>query len=204
MFFSPFKSYFYDNYSQKNSGGLENLSNRCSKPGNVLFIQAVAGRRAFYHASDPTGLAQNLEVLGNGGLGDGQELDDVASNVTRMGHQKFHDLKAMGVPQSFEHGHQSLLLRTRDVQRAAGNRDSGRFLGWRHGFSLSSSYFYDKSIPQKRLLVKPQFRPKSLKFPDGKEFGTPLSSAVVNPSIKRSQPPSLGLRDPVGKDNLFV
>ena len=68
-----------------------------SKPPDIFFIQLIAGGGAFNNAADPPGLFKHLQMLGNGGLGNGQIFDNIAGDASRMGNQELDDLETDGV-----------------------------------------------------------------------------------------------------------
>ena len=94
---------------------LKDFSDDRSKPPNIFFIQLITGGSAFDNAGDPSGIFEHLQVLGDGGLGNGQIFDNIAGDASRMGHQEFDDLKTDGVAQGLLHTDQSLLLFSGDT-----------------------------------------------------------------------------------------
>jgi hypothetical protein len=95
---------------------LEYFADYGSKPSNILFIQLVASSGAFDNAGDPAGVFEHLEMLRNGGLGNGEIFDNIARDASRMGNQKLDDFKPDGISQGFEHTNQFLLLLAGDIQ----------------------------------------------------------------------------------------
>ena len=91
-------------------------------------MQAVACGGPFNSSFNPASLAQYLEVLRDGRLGNGQIIDEVSGDTAGMGDQELHDFEADGVADCLEHSHQPLLLRSGDIERAA------RFWNYLSGF----------------------------------------------------------------------
>ena len=98
----------------------EDITDLLLKPGNIFFVQAVIRSWPLDDAINPTGLAQDFEMLGYGGLGDGQIGHDVPGDAAWVGHQKFHNLKADGITQSFEHTYQFILLGSGNIKGTTG------------------------------------------------------------------------------------
>ena len=63
-------------------------------------------------------------MLGDGSLGNGQMVDDVAGDASGMGYQEFDNLKPNGISQGFEHFDQTFLRFAGDIQGTALRRDS--------------------------------------------------------------------------------
>ena len=106
---------------------LEDAFNDRSKPPNGVRIELVIDSRSIHNAFDPAGVAQHLEVLRRCCLCDRQGINDVTGDAAGMCDQKFHDLEADRIPESFEHDHQSILVNAGNIERATRLRD--RFIG---------------------------------------------------------------------------
>lgn len=104
---------------------LEDGAHGLFEPGDPFFPQAVTGGRALDLSLDPARLPQDLEMLGNGRLGDGQVVHDVAGDAAGMGEQKLQDFKANGMTQRLAQGDQLGLFIALDGQGAAGDWKNG-------------------------------------------------------------------------------
>lgn len=80
------------------------------QPLNPGRIQAVAGGRTLGLTMDQAGLAQHLEVLADGGLGQRQFLDDIIGDAGFFFGQVFHDLKTDRVAKGLEHARKPFLI----------------------------------------------------------------------------------------------
>jgi hypothetical protein len=67
-------------------------------------------------------------MLGYRSLGNRQKFNHIAGDTAGMRDQEFHDLKADGIAQCFEHLDQPFLLSAGNVQRAAGGWDGEGFM----------------------------------------------------------------------------
>jgi len=73
------------------------------KPLNTFAVEAITGGGSLDFAFDQPGLAQNFEVLADGGLRQWQMTDDVICNAHLVFSQEFNNLKSDRIPQGFEH-----------------------------------------------------------------------------------------------------
>jgi hypothetical protein len=97
---------------------LKDFSDNRSKPLNIFFIQLITGGSALDNSGDPPGIFEHLQMLGNGGLGNGQIFDNIAGDAPRMGYQKLNNFKTDGVAQGLQHADQTVLFVSRDIQCA--------------------------------------------------------------------------------------
>ena len=103
---------------------LKDFSDDRSKPLNIFFIQLITGGSALDNSGDPPGIFEHLQMLGNGGLGNGQIFDNIAGDAPRMGYQKLNNFKTDGVADGLEHADQSLLGLAGNIERTTLGRDS--------------------------------------------------------------------------------
>jgi len=81
------------------------------EPKNPFIVEAIVGGWPFHPTHlNPVSLAQNLEMLRDCGLGDGEEVNDIGRNATRISNKILEDFKAGVVADGFTHLDQLLLL----------------------------------------------------------------------------------------------
>src|SRR5450759_3932385 len=82
------------------------------KPDDRFWVQTVTRGRAIDIPGDQPRLTQHLEMLADGGLGQGGEFDDLAGDTDLLLRQDLDDLKTHRVAQRLEHFVQALFIRS--------------------------------------------------------------------------------------------
>jgi len=59
-------------------------------------------------------------MLGYGGLGQGEVIDDLPGDAARVGHEELENLEALGIGRRLEEGDETSLLLSVDIETAAG------------------------------------------------------------------------------------
>ena len=81
----------------------EDINQAAAAVGDALLVEAVVGVLAFGAGIDEVGVAEDGEVMGDGGLADAYGFDDL-SDVEAVAAAQTHDLLAGGIGEGFGKG----------------------------------------------------------------------------------------------------